>query len=85
VGDKSRGDAVSKKSGARSQHESANFSRACPPSFSTHTMATRTERFQKKPRDPKDKSGNSVAEPEEVLKFSPEEEAVSCLSAFQIL
>jgi hypothetical protein len=40
-------------------------------------MTTRTERFQRKPND-----GSSVepAEPEEVIKFSPEEEAVRIMS-----
>jgi len=39
-------------------------------------MTTRTERFQRKP---KEKEDEVPEEPEEVIKFPPEKEAVSCL------
>ncbi|KIN00349.1 hypothetical protein OIDMADRAFT_164741 [Oidiodendron maius Zn] len=40
-------------------------------------MSSRTERFQRKPRDPEEKKEKEEApsEPEEILRFSPEEEA----------
>lgn len=40
-------------------------------------MSSRTERFQRKPNDPEDKPLENDAESQEVLRFSPEEEAVS--------
>jgi len=39
-------------------------------------MSTRTEKFQKKPLDPQDTKKEEPKEPEEIVKFSPEEEAV---------
>jgi hypothetical protein len=45
-------------------------------------MTTRTERFQRKPNDG---SSAEPAEPEEIIKFSPEEEAVRImLQAIQL-
>jgi hypothetical protein len=41
------------------------------------SMTTRTERFQRKPRESPDKRDEVVEEPEPVIRFSPEEEAVS--------
>ncbi|KAG0652773.1 Tetratricopeptide repeat 1 [Hyphodiscus hymeniophilus] len=38
-------------------------------------MTTRTERFQRKPREPKEERDPVSEEPETVVKFSPEEEA----------
>jgi hypothetical protein len=40
-------------------------------------MSTRTERFQREPRESQDKKNEVVAESDEVVRFSPEEEAVS--------
>ena len=40
-------------------------------------MTTRTERFQRKPRDVQDTRDDVVEEEEAVIRFSPEEEAVS--------
>lgn len=40
-------------------------------------MTTRTERFQRKPREAQDTKDDVVEEEEPVIKFSPEEEAVS--------
>lgn len=48
------------------------------PSIRSFTMSTRTERFQRKGRDKNDKK---VEEPEEIIRFSAEEEAV-CLLAY---
>lgn len=39
-------------------------------------MSDRTERFQRKPSEPQEKKDEKAREPEEVLRFSPEEEAV---------
>lgn len=39
-------------------------------------MTTRTERFQRKPRESQVTKDEIESEPEEVVKFSPEEEAV---------
>lgn len=39
-------------------------------------MTSRTERFERKPRDPQNKEDGVAEEPEEVVRFSPEEEAV---------
>lgn len=42
------------------------------------TMATRTERFNRKPAEKREEKKEEIpAEPEEVIKFAPEEEAVS--------
>lgn len=43
------------------------------PSFILHAMASRSEKFARKPQERKDEPPK---EPEEVIKFSPEEEAV---------
>lgn len=40
-----------------------------------HNMSSRTERFQRKPREPQDVKDEND-EPQEVIRFSPEEEAV---------
>ena len=40
-------------------------------------MTTRTERFQRKPRESQNTKDEVVEQPEEIVKFSPEEEAVS--------
>jgi hypothetical protein len=46
-------------------------------------MSSRTERFQRKPQEPQErkKEEEVTPEPEEVLRFSPEEEAVRFLIA----
>lgn len=41
-----------------------------------HSMPSRTEKFQRKARDPTEKNDGINQEPDEVLRFSPEEEAV---------
>ncbi|KAH8809044.1 tetratricopeptide repeat protein-like protein 1 [Xylogone sp. PMI_703] len=38
-------------------------------------MSSRTERFERKPKDPNAKKDDSTKEPEEIIKFSPDEEA----------
>jgi len=40
-------------------------------------MSMRTEKFQKKPQGPADAKKEDAKEPEEIVKFSPEEEAAS--------
>jgi hypothetical protein len=40
-------------------------------------MTSRTERFQRKPRESQDTKDDVTEEPEPIIKFSPEEEAVS--------
>ena len=49
------------------------------PSFQSFifNMTSRTERFQRKPRDSQTKNDEAPEEPEELVRFSPEEEAVS--------
>jgi hypothetical protein len=58
---------------------SPKVSESIPLQNPTTNMSTRTERFQRKPREKQDTKDEAVADPEEVLRFSPEEEAVSSL------
>jgi hypothetical protein len=53
------------------------YVKASKVSQSNNAMSTaRTERFQRKARNPNDKNDETPEEPEEILKLSPEEEAV---------
>ena len=55
------------------REDSAHWFNIC---FQHNNMTTRTERFQRKPREAQVTKDETEEEPEEVVKFSPEEEVV---------
>jgi hypothetical protein len=59
--------------GCLMREDSAHWFNIC---FLHINMTTRTERFQRKPREAQVTKNEAEEEPEEVVKFSPEEEAV---------